>query len=240
MSIGIVAALPSELKPLVAGWRQVKAGVWSGTIGGQRCVAAADGMGQEAARRACENVFAAAGDAGPIGTLYSVGWAGALSCGAKPPDAWEVSEVIDARTGERFFAGPEDARAANGIRLVTIDHVAGVQEKRQLAERYQAVMVDMEAATVARLARERGVQFRCVKGISDGATDRLPDFSRFISARGQLRMPAFLAHVAMRPGYWRNLARLGSNSGKAAENLAARVREMVASGSRGRAASSQG
>jgi adenosylhomocysteine nucleosidase len=236
MSIGIIAALPGELKPLVAGWRQVEAGVWSGTTGGQACVAAADGMGHEAARRACEKVFAMAGDAGPIDTLYSVGWAGSLSCGAKPPDAWEVSEVIDARTGERFLAGPEEPGPeqpdkANGIRLVTLDHVAGVAEKRQLAERYQAVMVDMEAATVARLARERGVQFRCVKGISDGATDRLPDFSRFISARGQLRMPAFLAHVALRPGYWRNLARLGKNSGQAAENLAVRVREMVASGS---------
>src|SRR5579875_1257239 len=112
MSIGIIAALPGELKPLVAGWKQVKAGVWSGTIGEQRCVAAADGMGQKAARRACEKVFAAAGDADPIDTLFSVGWAGALSCGVKPPDAWAVSEVIDARTGERFFTQPEDARAA--------------------------------------------------------------------------------------------------------------------------------
>jgi adenosylhomocysteine nucleosidase len=227
MSIGIIAALPAELKPLVAGWEQVEPGLWSGTIGGQACVAAAGGMGHEAATRACRKVFAAAGVTNRIDTLFSVGWAGALSCGAKPPDAWEVQEVIDAQTGERFFAGAETAEQPSGIRLVTLDHVAGVAEKRKLAERWQAVMVDMEAATVARLARDRGVKFRCCKGISDGATDRLPDFSRFISTQGQLRMPAFLAHVAVRPGYWRNLARMGAHSGKAAENLAVRVREMV-------------
>ncbi len=227
MSIGIIAALPAELKPLVAGWKQVEPGVWSGNIGGRACLAAADGMGHEAAVRACEKVFAAAEREAAIDTLFSVGWAGSLSCGAKPPDAWAVSEVIDAQTGERFLTEPESSGQADGIRLVTLDHVAGVEEKRHLAERYQAVMVDMEAATVARLARARGVPFLCCKGISDGATDRLPDFSRFISAQGQLRMPAFLAHVAVRPGYWRNLARMGAHSSQAAENLAVRVREMV-------------
>ncbi|ACO34125.1 MULTISPECIES: hypothetical protein [Acidobacterium] len=226
-SIGIIAALPAELKPLVAGWKKIEPSVWTGMIHGRACVAAADGMGHEAARRACRKVFAAADPEAPIEMLFSVGWAGSLSCGAKPPDAWAAAEVIDAQTGERFEAEPHGMEQANGIRLVTLDHVAGVEEKRQLAARWQAVMVDMEAATVARLARERGVKFRCCKGISDGATDRLPDFSRFISKQGQLRMPAFLAHVAVRPGYWRNLARMGAHSSQAAENLAVRVREMV-------------
>lgn len=222
--IGIIAALPAELRPLIAGWKQSQPGVWTGSIGDHACIAVAGGMGRDAATRACQTIF----EAGPglqtekIDTLISVGWAGALSCGAKPPDAWQVSEVIDARTGERYSTGQQD-----GVRLVTLDHVAGVDEKRRLAASYQAVMVDMEAATIGRLARARGVDFLCCKGISDGATDRLPDFSRFISPKGQLRLPAFLAHVAIRPGYWRNLARMGANSSKAAVNLAALVRQVV-------------
>lgn len=216
--VGIVAALPGELKPLVSGWKKLDGDAWTGALGGKECMAVAGGMGSNAATRACEQIFAS----GRVDALMSVGWAGALSCGVKPPDAYEIEEVIDTRTGERFFTGQEQ-----GLRLVTLDHVAGVAEKRRLAESYRAVMVDMEAATVARLARARDVPFLCCKGISDAATDVLPDFSKFISAKGQLRMPAFLAHVAVRPGYWGNLARMGANSQKAAIALRALIEKVL-------------
>jgi adenosylhomocysteine nucleosidase len=175
-------------------------------------------MGRDAATQACERIFAA----GPVDALMSVGWAGALSCGVKPPDAYEVKEVVETQTDERFFTGQEQ-----GLRLVTLDHVAGVKEKRRLAESYRAVLVDMEAATVARLAQVRDVTFLCCKGISDSSTDVLPDFSRFISAKGQMRMGAFLAHVAVRPRYWGNLARMGQNSQKAAVALGRLIEEVV-------------
>lgn len=216
--VGIVAAMPGELKPLVSGWKKLDGNAWTGVVAGHECVAVARGMGRDAATRACEGIFAG----GPVDALISVGWAGALSCGVKPPDAFEVKEVLDPQTDERFLTGQEQ-----GLRLVTLDHVAGVKEKRQLAEKHGAVLVDMEAATVARLAQWRGVAFFCCKGISDGSTDVLPDFSRFISAEGQLRMGAFLAHVALRPRYWQNLARMGQNSQRAAVALGGLIEEVV-------------
>lgn len=216
--VGIVAALPGELKPLITGWQKLDGSAWSGEISGMQCIAVAGGMGSDAAARTCERIFAA----GPVDAMMSVGWAGSLSCGAKPPDAYEVSEVIDAQTGERFSTGQEQ-----GLRLVTLGHVAGVAEKRRLAESYRAVMVDMEAAAVARLARTRNLPFLCCKGISDGATDVLPDFSKFIGHHGQMQMGAFLAHVAVRPHYWKNLARMGSNSRKAAVALRELVTEVL-------------
>ena len=45
----------------------------------------------------------------------------------------------------------------------------------------------MEAAAVARLAAMRGIPFYCIKGVSDGFTDNLPDFNRFISPQGQFQ-----------------------------------------------------
>lgn len=216
--IGIVAALPGELKPLVSGWKKLDENAWTGVVAGRECMAVAGGMGRDAATRACERIFAA----GPVDALISVGWAGAMSCGVKPPEAYEVKEVVEPRTGERFSTGQEQ-----GLRLATLDHVAGVKEKRQLAEKFGAVLVDMEAATVARLARDRDVAFLCCKGISDGSTDLLPDFSRFISSKGQMRMPAFLAHVAVRPRYWKSLARMGANSAKAAVALRGLVEEAI-------------
>jgi adenosylhomocysteine nucleosidase len=208
--IAIIAALPGELKPLVRDWQRIEPNLWTGHIAGHEAIAIAGGMGAAGATRAVGRAFAQ----GKPDVLISYGWAGALTCALKPPGAYAISEVIDDLTGERFAT-----RSDGGIRLITLDHVAHVHEKRSLAEKHQAVLVDMEAAAVARLAVASNIAFCCFKGISDGYTDHLPDFSRFIQT-GQLRMPAFLTYAAVHPVYWRALARLGKNSGIAASNLA--------------------
>ena len=77
----------------------------------------------------------------------------------------------------------------------------------------------MEAATVARLAKMHGVPFLCIKGVSDAAGAILPELNAFIDEGGQMRMASFLAHVAVRPRYWRSLLHLGKNSGRAAEAM---------------------
>ncbi len=78
----------------------------------------------------------------------------------------------------------------------------------------------MEAAGVARLARMRGIPFYCIKGISDGYSDQLPDFNRFISPDGQFKLARFMVFALLRPWYWPALIRMGENSRKAARNIA--------------------
>jgi len=209
--IAIIAALPGELNPLVRGWCRAGQYVWTGSLNGHEAIAVAGGIGSAAASRA---VSIALSHARPD-ALISYGWTGAITCALKPPSAYAISEIIDHGTGERFAT-----RTPTGVRLITLDHVAGINEKRPLAESHQAVLVDMEAASVARRAAENSIPFYCFKGISDAYTDNLPDFSRFISEEGRLRMPAFLAHTAFRPVYWPSLARVGRNSSLAASNLA--------------------
>jgi adenosylhomocysteine nucleosidase len=207
--IGIVAALPGELQPLTRGWEQ-RDGALHGRMGQVEAVAACAGMGAAAAARACEIVL----NAGKLDALASVGWAGSLSCGMKPPDACTVREVVEAASGERFAT-----LTPKGQRLVTVDHVAHPPEKRRLAESYQAVLVDMEAAAVGEAARARGLGFYCFKAVTDGPNDELPDFGRFTGADGKLRMTPFLVHAALRPGLWPALNRLGRNSRAAAVEL---------------------
>ena len=209
--IAIIAALPGELKPLVHGWHRSESDVWTGALNGHEAIAIAGGMGSAAATRAVTQAL----DSGRPDALISYGWCGAITCAVKPPMAFAISEVIDHSTGESFRTA-----STEGMRLVTLDRVAGGNEKRPLAEKHQAVLVDMEAATVARLAATASIPFYCFKAISDAYTDNLPDFNRFISPAGQLRMPAFLTYAALHPGYWPSLARLGRNSGMAASNLA--------------------
>ncbi len=215
--IGIIAALPGELKPLVREWPrtdQVHIGFLElGKGGAMRCLAAAEGMGTFAAARS----FAALRAASPaITTLVSYGWAGALTNRVDAPGVYTVGEVVDARTGERFATAAEGA----GPRLVTLDHVARRAEKPALAGKYGAALVDMEAATVGRLARAHGLGFLCLRGVSDGVDDDLPDFNRFLGRDGQLRMGRFVLHALGRPGSWGTLAEMGRNSRAAAEALA--------------------
>ncbi len=175
-------------------------------------IAACAGAGQQAATRA----FAALEDGGPIDLVLSIGWAGALTSDVEPGTAHNVAGVIDVRTGERFRC---DAGAGD-LWLVTSPKVAGASEKRRLASTYGATLVDMEAAALARLAAMRGIPFYCIKGVSDGFTEELPDFNRFISPDGQFRLLALSFMRSCGPWYWPALVRMGENSRRASQSIA--------------------
>ena len=104
--------------------------------------------------------------------------------------------------------------------LVTSPRVADEAEKRRFAAAYGAGLVDMEAAAIARLAQMRGISFDCIKGVSDGLTDRLPDFNRFLSAQGRFELGRFVFFVLPRPWYWPSLTRMGKNSKRASQSIA--------------------
>jgi adenosylhomocysteine nucleosidase len=217
MRIGIIAALPGELGPLVKGWLRVATDIdgtkkWTFSRGGDTWIAACAGMGAEAARRA----LVAAESDGPLGMILSVGWAGALHKGATPGTVHVPTEVIDTLTGEHFSL----TQGKRNWRLITTASVADAAEKMRLAATYDgAALVDMESATVARLAEMRGIPLVCIKGVSDAVGANLPDLNPFIDKNGQMRMIAFLAHVAFRPQYWPALGHLGRNSARASKGM---------------------
>lgn len=213
--IAIIAAMPAELKPLVRGWQYERSNgvhLWRWSFDEGEWIAACAGAGVDAAARAfCETELD-----GPLSYVISTGWAGALREDLAQGEAYSVSGIIDARTGERFVA----ACPPNDCCLVTSSRVAGAGEKKRLAETYSASLVDMEAAGVARLAQMRGIPFYCVKGISDGYSEQLPDFNRFISPNGQFKRALFVIFALLRPWHWPALMRMGENSSKAARNMA--------------------
>jgi adenosylhomocysteine nucleosidase len=211
----IIAAMPGELKPLTRGWRHERSNgvdLWRRRFDNGECIAACAGAGVAAATRA----FGEVEKLGPVTTVISTGWAGALREELVPGAAYNVSTVIDARTGERFVA----AGPPNDCWLVTSSRVADAEEKQRLAATYSAALVDMEAACLARLAQMREIPFYCIKGISDGYNDQLPDFNGFILPSGQFKLARFMVYALLRPWYWHALIRMGENSRKAARNIA--------------------
>ncbi len=212
--VAIVAAMPAELKPLVRGWQHERRNgvdLWRRCFDEGEWVAACAGAGQKAATRA----FAEVEKDGPISCVISIGWAGALIEGAKPGKAYKVSGVIDSSTGERF----DVTQWSTECLVATSPKVADAAEKKRLASTYGAALVDMEAAAVARLAGMRGIPFSCLKGVSDGLSEDLLDFNRFISPEGQFQMSRLLLYVLPRPWHWPALIRMGENSRNASQSI---------------------
>ncbi len=220
--VAIIAALPGELKTLVAGWPHSARGntqFWALRNEEEEWIAACAGAGQDAATRA----FAGIEDGGPIDLVLSVGWAGALTSKCEAGQAYNLAGVFDAKTGERF-----NCDAGAGKRwLVTNPRVADEAEKRRLASAYKADLVDMEAAAVGRLAAMRGIPFYCIKGVSDPVDAKLPDFNRFIDTAGQFQTPKFVLFALLRPWLWPALVRMGENSRKASQGIAERLHELL-------------
>jgi adenosylhomocysteine nucleosidase len=220
--VAIIAAMPGELKPLVRGWpHSTRNGVrfWAQRNQEEEWIAACAGAGLDAATRA----FAAIEDGGPIDLVLSIGWAGSLTSECRPGSAYNIAGVVDVRTGERLLC---DAGAGERW-LATSPRVADEVEKRRLASAYKASLVDMEAAAVARLAVMRKIPFYCVKGVSDGFEEKLPDLNRFLSADGHFHTFQFVLYALVRPGYWPALVRMGENSKKASQSIATSVLELL-------------
>src|SRR5690242_14422692 len=118
--IGIIAALPREIAPLVRGWQRPcndRVELW---VSGE-AVAASAGMGAECVTRAAE----AAVNMGAT-ALLSVGYAGGLTEAAQTASIWVPGIVIDAATGERFAVG-----IGRGT-LVSVGAVVGSASKKSL------------------------------------------------------------------------------------------------------------
>ena len=214
--VAIIAALVREIAPLVEGWTRHTSANRVSTWSRGSIVVACAGMGPERAALA----VGAALKLGPD-VIYSVGLAGACDPVLEPGDIVRAEGVIDVRSGERFGVN------TSGAVLVTSPTLASVGEKRRLRESYGAEAVDMEAATVARLARAHSLEFRAIKAISDGADFELEDLARFATADGQFREGAFALHAAIRPSLWPRVFALSQNSRRAVAALTGELRSQL-------------
>ncbi len=100
-----------------------------------------------------------------------------------------------------------------------------MQEKARLFEAYGAAAVDMEAATVARLALAHGIPFRAIKAISDDHAFELESLGKFETNHGHFNTLAFALHTAVHPHTWGKTMQLGQNSSRA---LAALTKVLMA------------
>ncbi len=216
-SLAIIAALPREVKHLVRGWQEHrlpgKIVVYSNDV----AVVACAGMGVARATLAVQ----AAMSIRPVTALLSVGLAGACDPALRVGEIVKAGVVVDTQSGERF----SDSQFWQV--LASAPGIASVDEKRRLFASYKASAVDMEAATVARIARAHELGFHAIKAISDEATFELQELARFATHDGQFREAAFAAHATVRPQMWAKLFQLAGNSKRAIEALTAELESQI-------------
>jgi adenosylhomocysteine nucleosidase len=214
--IAVVAAMPVEMAPLLGKLqpRQVN-GVALFDL--ERAVVAVGGIGEKCARRAAETAL---DDALPK-LLFSAGIAGAIAPELKVGDVGRIREVVDVATGQHYpTSGGEWV-------LATSQDVSDAAEKREFLAKYGAQVVDMEAAAVAQVAKERGVEFGAMKSISDEAGFKMPPLMQFIDQSGRFNNSGFLIYVALRPKWWPVLRRIRTNTAISSANLCRAVEHLI-------------
>lgn len=106
--------------------------------------------------------------------ILSAGFAGALQDGLQVADLILATEVVDERGNSWPVPWPGTLPEGDWHptmrpgRLLTVSRLAfDPAHKKELGDRYQALAVDMESATVASICSRREIPFGCIRVISD-------------------------------------------------------------------------
>ena len=210
-----------EISPLVREW-QVSAWSSSGReykiYSSGSAALVCGGIGPGAAARAAAAIIESSGKPE---LLVSAGFAGALGASMKVGDSITPGIVIDAATGKCF-----QMQFGSG-RLVSAISIAEAESKRNLAQRFIADAVDMEAAAVAEVAAAYGVAMAAVKAISDEADFAMPPMGDFVDVEGKFHTGSLVAYAAIRPKMWGALRQLAANARIASSHLCTELERLI-------------
>jgi adenosylhomocysteine nucleosidase len=196
-----IASDRREAEPWVSRWeisRPMDLPVhWAraGTRKGQDVIAIANGVG---ASRASDAIRAAQAAVKGFSGICSVGTGGALD------NALLLSDVVVATAvtnGQTTWAAvdPHGPPARSGV-VYSSRHIARTVEEKRKLNQAGAILVEMEAAGIARVAQELAVPFYCIRVVSDLADEAFfIDFQRFIMADGRFNVPRLMVQALAHP-----------------------------------------
>jgi adenosylhomocysteine nucleosidase len=212
----IVAALERELAPLIADWELSTIEASGRSLicyEGPGVVAVFGGIGcqraEEAARAAVRKYTPQA--------LISAGLAGALIRSLRAGNIVLPNVIVEAASGIEYRCNLGGDVIGGGV-LVSNFEIATERSKPELVECFHALVVDMEAAGVARVAMEEELWFRCVKAISDELDFEMPPLNEFV-ADGELETGKLARWALCHPRYWPALISLERKSRRASRAL---------------------
>lgn len=207
MTLGIVAPLPSEARCLTSHRHRTGERI---DLGQGACVLVS-GVGPERARRAALELVDSGAQA-----LVSFGCAGGLDPSIRVGEVLLPERVIDGgrvevttdATWRRALASASGAREG-GAMLESARVLKTPEQKAEAFRASGALAVDMESASVGRVADEAGLPFLALRSVCDNATMRVPRASLLaVDEHGRLRFGALARALVERPGELVAIARL--------------------------------
>jgi adenosylhomocysteine nucleosidase len=224
--IGIVTALPIELGEFLTRCQRVhhykgEFNFRGGRYDNIRIAVVESGLGYARARKATTALI----DAHSPRWILSCGFSGALRPEMKIGHIAVADAIVDEHGQEQTLTGmfpPDPERGLFVGRLLTSDEmVRTVAEKESLAQKHEAIAVDMESLAVAQVATEKNIRFMAVRVISDDMSADLPsEILSIIGSSGAVRVGAALGSLMKRPGSFKDMMHLRENAHNAAKSLA--------------------
>ena len=235
--IGLVFALPYEIRPMVDRCRDVRKTIghrfvlYEGTLGERRLALVQAGVGAKRAGAATEALL----NGHQPRWIVAAGFAGSLSDEVRTGDLVMATEVADESGAVlaidmRLGSEPASAAAGEGSRparvhtgrLLSVDRIIrAAEEKRAVGIKHAALAVDMESMAVARVCRDRQVRFLAVRVISDDLSHDLPpEVLSVLGPSRTFRAGAIVGSLLKRTGAVKDLWRLRKQAKRAAERLA--------------------
>jgi adenosylhomocysteine nucleosidase len=240
--IGLIAAMPEEIKPLLqrigACCRETIDGfdAWRFNIASHDICLVMSGMGHEKAGRAGRALIAATGP----DLLISFGFAGAVTAGLGVGDIVVARRILlnmkgafpeqpglamgKAEEAAGHLAGPLQEKGVR-VRQGTFITAAQIMDKRETARLLPAgsenPVLEMETAAVAQAACACNVPLIAVRAVSDGAEEDLGfSIEEFCDREMNIRPWKVLLTAAKKPRIVPQLIRLAKGSRIAGKNLA--------------------
>lgn len=160
----------------------------------------------------------------PAGPVILCGIAGGLVDAAPVGAAAWISEAVSGAGAVRPDVVPSGVRLERLYASETL--IETPKDKALLAARTGTVMVDMETAAFAEIARERGWSWGVLRGVSDGPEqDFPPEIAGWITPTGDLRRGRVVLDLVRKPqllGAARELSRHGTIAMRAVAELLSR------------------
>jgi nucleoside phosphorylase len=166
--------------------------------------------------------------------VLAAGFAGALHPERQVGDVILATEAVDTDGKSWPVTWPGTLPAGEwrpplhrGRILTAARLIASPDEKQALGRQFDAVAVDMETATLARLCSRRGVPFGCVRAVSDDCHTRLSPQIPALLSGGRLSPVRLVATLARYPGLTLDLWRLAKQTLLASQQLARALGELL-------------
>ncbi|MCZ6602126.1 MAG: hypothetical protein O6952_03890 [Planctomycetota bacterium] len=209
-----------------------------GTIHGESVAVVACGIGRDRAVAAAREVL----DGRGARALVNIGFAGGLTEDCSPPCLVLADSILhnghELTLPAEWVAETDQTLRDSAApylkgRVITVDHpLRRASDKREAGKRWNAVAAEMEAFHLARLAQERRVPFLCVRAVSDGVNQDLPDTDSLLGPAGEPSFRGVAAYLLRHPGETTSLIRLAGSTRAGRRMLASFARIYLRRGTR--------